>query len=159
MLKIPDCIRRQLLLWAMRHMQRRQADVVIEKDYLSRWWVFKSPWLRVYLHKVHRSDRDRALHDHPWHNASLILSGAYEEILWGGSRALGPGCLVLRRATFRHRLVVVRGPVVSLFVTGPKIREWGFWPFIAGSHGRRRWVHWKDFVKPDNYQMAERAAE
>jgi len=158
MIQIPDCIRRRLVLWAVRFMNRRPADVVIEKDYLSRWWLIKTRWLRVYLHCAHRSDRDRALHDHPWHNASLILGGEYVEMLWDGMRCLAPGALVFRRAAFCHRLVIVRGPVISLFITGPKIREWGFWPY-AGPKAGRNWVHWKQFVKPGNYSVAEKAAE
>lgn len=57
--------------------------------YLRRW--FLTPWSsddhrlkdrrlpNVYLHQILRSDDDRALHDHPWDNISIILWGGYVE--------------------------------------------------------------------------------
>lgn len=39
--------------------------------YLFRWYVFKSRWVSLFVHKFVRSDEDRALHDHPW--AFLVI--------------------------------------------------------------------------------------
>lgn len=53
---------------------------------------------------------------------------------------------VLRRADHIHRVELIRdalgkeNPVWTLFITGPKIREWGFWC-------PKGFKHWKDFVK------------
>jgi hypothetical protein len=51
--------------------------------YMLRWWVVGGPdsWLRVRMHAILRSDRDRALHDHPATSVSLILRGGYWEVM------------------------------------------------------------------------------
>jgi hypothetical protein len=46
----------------------------------------------------------------------------------------------MRRARTAHRLELINGPCVTLFVTGPKIREWGFHCPFAG------WRHWRDYT-------------
>ena len=64
---------------------RRAPDLVIggaADPYLRRWYVLpRNPVLNVYLHHFLRSDDDRALHDHPWVNASVLLDGDYVEVL------------------------------------------------------------------------------
>jgi hypothetical protein len=46
---------------------KKRVIINCEKDpYLHRWFMIKTPWLGVYIHKFVRSDEDRALHDHPW---------------------------------------------------------------------------------------------
>lgn len=136
----------------------RNPDFTVRQggtDYLQRWWVIpRNKWFNIYLHKFVHSDEDRALHDHPWWNMSLLLKGSYVEIMPGPSpRAVGrrrlmtehtkvrsPGRPVIRRPTSLHRVELINGkPVWSLFITGPTIREWGF----ACPQG---WRHWKDFV-------------
>jgi len=47
--------------------------------YLRRWRLFECPWFGIYLHKICRPDRDRALHDHPWPFVSYVIKGSYEE--------------------------------------------------------------------------------
>lgn len=47
--------------------------------YLSRWFILRCQWLYIFIHKFHRSDEDRALHDHPWNYISLILRHGYWE--------------------------------------------------------------------------------
>lgn len=51
--------------------------------YMNRWWVLGGPGsaLRIRLHEILRSDRDRALHDHPAASVSLILRGGYWEVM------------------------------------------------------------------------------
>jgi hypothetical protein len=57
------------------------------------------------------------------------------ELLAMGILWRGPGALVRRRAEALHRLIVPKGAEAwSLFVMGPKVREWGF----AAPTG---WVH------------------
>ncbi len=52
--------------------------------------------------------------------------------------------MISRPADALHRLEVIPGErAISLFVTGPRVREWGF----ACPHG---WVHWRDFTSPDD---------
>ena len=133
-----------------RRTAQRAPDFVIGGEanpYIRRWWVIpRNRWFNIYLHEILRSDDDRALHDHPWWNLSIIISGRYVEhtIQAGGieCRIERPaGSIKLRRASDAHRLEV--GPVScwSLFITGPVLRQWGF-------HCARGWVHWRDFTNP-----------
>lgn len=123
----------ELQAWAAFLMGSRDPDFIIGKagqqpDYMHRWWVIpRNKMLNVYLHRVMRSDDDRALHDHPWANTSLIISGGYLEVTPEGEFQRNPGDVVSRDADALHRLVVPEGgECVSLFMTGPKVREWGF---------------------------------
>lgn len=128
----------------------RAPDFVIgesENPYLRRWWLYreeKGP--SVYLHQILRDDDDRALHDHPWDNVTLVLDGIVKDVSLYREKILGPGEVLHRRATDAHRLEVEcfdQGCAWTLFVTGPKVREWGF--LCQGG-----WRHWKTFVKPEN---------
>jgi hypothetical protein len=130
-----DFLLRQL---KKRVADRRKPDYLIhpERDYIRRWWVIpRNRYFNIYLHRVNANDDDRALHDHPWFCSSLILDGAYKEITPTGSTVRRKGNFVVRKGTALHRLEVEEGPVWSLFITGPKYREWGFMDPELG------WIH------------------
>jgi hypothetical protein len=147
----------------------RRPDFIIgnpDDPYLERWWVIpRNRWFNVYLHHFLHSDDDRALHDHPWVNCSILLKGSYLEHLSDGGvkqrkawRPWTPWRMTFRWPTSAHRVelfhentwrpdehlgIPCRGslPVWTLFLTGPTIREWGF----ICPNG---WKHWKAFTKP-----------
>jgi len=131
----------------MSYLLKRAPDFVIgppTNPYLLRWWVIpRNRWFNIYLHNILRNDDDRALHDHPWWNVSIVLTGVLREVLPTGARILQRFAVVGRRATAAHRLEVLHGPVWTLFITGPVIRTWGF-------HCPKRWVPWREFVAADN---------
>lgn len=123
-----------------------RPDLVIAPDgapYLYRWHVVpKNDKGGLYFHIQVASDPERPLHDHPWDNTSVILSGGYDEIWepapWhhprhmivaGITRRLRKGDTVHRRAGEAHRLILPpEFPyTMTLFSTGPKLRKWGFW--------------------------------
>jgi hypothetical protein len=114
-----------------------------ERPYLLRWYLLpRNPVFNVYLHKFVRDDDDRALHDHPWPSVSMVIRGRYVEQTSAGRRQYRAGSLILRRATHTHRVELPGGvPCWTLFVTGPRVREWGF-------HCPKRWVPWKEFTSP-----------
>lgn len=118
-----------------------------EDPYLLRWYVIpRNRIFNIYLHYFARSDDDRALHDHPWWNLSILLEGTYTEhtIDQGGVNVRTvrkAGDLKFRGAKHAHRIELTDGPCWTLFVTGPKFREWGF-------HCPAGWRPWQDFVKP-----------
>lgn len=139
---------------------RRAPDFIIgapDRPYLHRWWVIpRNRFFNIYLHRFLRSDDDRALHDHPWVNLSVLLSGQYLEHRRNGEvlmrkpwRPWAPWRLTFRFPTSAHRIELLRyygavsgskeAPVWTLFITGPKVREWGFWC-------PRGWVPWQRFV-------------
>ena len=131
--------------------ERRSPDFIIGgalDPYIRRWWVIpRNRFFNIYLHHFLRSDDDRALHDHPWWNLSILLQGRYIEhtISAGGINVHTERCagqVKFRRAKAAHRIELIDGPCWTLFITGPRLREWGF-------HCRLGWVHWKEFTKPE----------
>lgn len=139
----------------------RAPDFVIgppENPYLRRWWIIpRNEGCNVYLHETLRGDDDRVGHDHPWHNTSYLIDGAYEEVTYYQEQpwieayrhVRSAGETVERRATDTHRLIVPEGGrSVSLFITGPKVREWGFW-----CPDGERWVHWRKFTAGVNGEL------
>ena len=114
----------------------RDPDVVIGEKYLYRWHVIpRNRFFNVYIHKFVGSDDPRTLHDHPWYSVSLLLKGEFVEHSFKGVRHIPRFIPVFRTAKFAHRLELVQGPAWTLFVTGPRIRQWGF--FCP-----KGWKHW-----------------
>lgn len=125
--------------WAATIMAR-QPDVVIGDDYLRRWWVIpRNGGCNVYLHEILHSDDDSAMHDHPWDNTSMLLDGSYIEHTPAGSVTHFAGSVVSRKAGDAHWLEIpTGGRAVSLFMTGPVVRDWGF-------HCADGWQLWTDY--------------
>lgn len=129
----------------------REPDITIgppDDLYLRRWWLIpRNRWFNIYLHHFLRSDDDRALHDHPWRNLSILLIGSYREHTASGVVKLRKPWrpwafwrLTGRTATAAHRVELIDGrPVWTLFLTGRTVRTWGF-------HCPRGWVPWREFV-------------
>jgi hypothetical protein len=128
-------------------VSRRKPDLQIggaADPYMNRWYVIpRNRFFNIYLHQFIRDDEDRALHDHPWWSLSWLLRGRLVELLQDGAvLALEAPSLRLRSARMAHRLAILnewRGDTWTLFITGPRIREWGF-------HCPKGWVHWQDFT-------------
>ncbi|WP_374374426.1 hypothetical protein [Dongia sp.] len=148
----------------------RAPDFIIggkDRPYIQRWWVIpRNRLFNIYLHCVLRDDDDRALHDHPWFNLSIVMAGGYWEETPRGRHWRRPGSVVLRSPWARHRLELEKHydhavvgftdgmpifeslPAWTLFITGPKIRIWGFW--CQQKDGDERFVKWSDFVDPND---------
>lgn len=154
--------------WANGVSGRREPDVVIggrKRPYLLRWWLIpRNPLFNIYLHVFHRDDDDRALHDHPW--PSLSLSIGMRDGLQGDGlleiyrdraggevvRAVPFGALVWRGARFAHRLAVPAPGTMTIFITGPRVRSWGF-------HCPNGWRHWREFTSPSDRGDVGRGCE
>lgn len=130
-----------LEIWAAGIINERAPDFVIGDNYLRRWWIVpRNPLQNVYLHEINKSDDERAMHDHPWTNTSLIIKGSYIEHTPEGVFKRKAGDVIHRPAEALHRLEIAdTSSVISLFLTGPVVREWGF----ACPQG---WRHWKEFT-------------
>jgi hypothetical protein len=117
-------------------------------SYLRRWHVIpRNPLCNIYLHQFLRSDDDRALHDHPWSNVTWVLEGLYKEHTATGAHWRMAGDVVARRAKTAHRIELsvdpasrIALPCWTLFVTGPRLRDWGF-------HCPNGWRHWRVFTQ------------
>lgn len=119
------------------------------EPYLRRWHIIpRNRWFNIYLHHFVGSDDERATHDHPWPSVSIKLAGYLDEI-W--TEPLNGGLRLAHRRTiewlwpyyrspeFSHRLIVPEGETAwTLFITGPRVRSWGF-------HCAKGWRHWRDY--------------
>ncbi|MDO8421137.1 MAG: hypothetical protein Q7S99_03150 [Parvibaculum sp.] len=141
------CVLLCLLIMRCYSLVRRAPDFIIGgavNPQLNRWFVVpRNAFGNIYLHQILRSDDDTALHDHPWFNISIVLQGFYWEYVAGEYRPKlrRAGSIVFRRATVAHRLELgdTNTPCWTLFITGPRIREWGF-------HCPKGWRPWQEFV-------------
>jgi hypothetical protein len=105
---------------------------------LIRWIILRTPLFGVYLHKLLRSDHDRALHDHPWAFVSIVLKGSYIEISEHQRIVRKRFGVIVRSATWKHRFVISHPPAWTLVFVGPRIRRWGFWP-------EGKWCWWRQY--------------
>lgn len=133
-------IKEKILKWA----QSRNPDFVIgglDAPYMRRHWLIpRNRFFNIYVHEFLRSDDDRAIHDHPWSNCSILLEGEYTEHTKTGARILKAGDWRMRwSGKFAHRVELHNGPCWTVFITGPRYREWGF---LCPD----RWVRWVEFT-------------
>lgn len=148
----------KLYQWAFAKAGSRPPDFVIgpevETPYLQRWWIIpRNLIFNIYLHRFLHSDEDRALHDHPWVNCSIIIDGEYiEHSMDGVATPHKAGDVKFRRAVAAHRLELVGFECWTIFITGPVIREWGF-------HCPKGWRHWKEFVSDRDHGKVGRGCE
>lgn len=136
-----------------------EPDVILAPDgdpYLYRWHLlYDNTRGNVFLHLQVKSDPERPLHDHPWDNVSVVIVGGYDELYASPAdpaaghplpkpyhRSLRKGDVVRRDATTAHRLILPAGIpyTITLFTTGPKLRDWGFW-YPDGWHHNKRHVN------------------
>jgi len=138
----------ELVTWAEQIIASRDCDLNVGPDYMHRWWIVpRNPFQNVYLHRFLQSDFDGALHDHPWDNTSIVLSGRFIEYTNSGTifkRVAGD--VIHRKSTDAHRIELIDGdpPAISLFFTGPKVRDWGF----LCPNG---WRRWDEFIGDNEY--------
>lgn len=132
---------------------RRTPDLQIggsANPYMNRWYIIpRNPVFNIYLHQFMRDDEDRALHDHPWFSLSIMLRGKFSEIMHDFVRGVRAGDFVFRSPWHAHRLVVQpdqRGNTWTIFITGPRMRQWGF-------HCPGKWVHWREFTEGPNGEI------
>jgi len=129
-----------MILERFRHRTIRDDD---GSPYLTRWYlvrVFRRWVPGVFLHYFHRSDHDRELHNHPWKWAvAIILRGGYYEHRLERNketrvRYLPPISVNLLTPDTFHRVVLLdeKKGAWSLFIAGPKFREWGFVDLESG---------------------------
>jgi|ERR1700744_3938724 len=122
--------------------------------YMERdWLVPYNGQFGMRIHHILRDDHDRAFHDHPWTNTSVVLLGGYWELMpenpdqppehdtflfskvWRK-----PGDVVQRKATDRHRLVLPEGETAySMFIMGPWEQDWGFYTPTGK-------VYWREYL-------------
>jgi hypothetical protein len=119
-------------------------------------WLLQKLGIAIRVHHIHREDRDRHMHDHPWSFVSVVLRGWYVEAqpmypdefkTWEDSGIemasidfRRQGSLAYRPVGTRHRIVQVPvDGVVTLFITFRYRQSWGFYT----PQGK---VPWRDYL-------------
>jgi hypothetical protein len=128
-------------------------DRASSEPYLERYYLFLKDRNRfpfnIFLHKFLKGDPDD-VHDHPWPYATVILRGGYYE--WipefdsQGTKISetrhwrGPGHVRICSPDGYHRIELKPGVTAwTLFMPGPKRREWGFLV-------NNQWVNHRDYL-------------
>lgn len=136
-----------------------------EAVYLIRYFIFRSRFCNIYLHRFLRSDNDD-LHDHPWHFWTYMLQGAYTEMSPQGPtrRTMKKNKFKYMAPTHLHSVKVdkvtpfidrAEAPL-TLCITGPVQREWGFiklehdqWANEHNGETYYHWVPWFEYLNKD----------
>ncbi len=113
------------------------GDAKIHRHYL----VGTGKTFGVFLHHFVASDAPTEFHDHPWSwGVSIVLRGGYTEERRRRDdrtvtrRWLGPGRFNLLLPGVFHRVELrERRPAWTVFIHGPKVREWGFLDSMTGA--------------------------
>jgi hypothetical protein len=134
--------------------KRIVMDRVENEPYLERYYLFLRERNRfpfnIFLHKFLKSDPDD-VHDHPWPYATLVLKGGYWEWIphfdtvgrkTGEYQAWrGPGHFRISKANSFHRIELDPNITAwTLFMPGPKQRDWGFLV-------KNKWIQWEQYLK------------
>ena len=145
-----------MLLKLLERLGRKRIvmDRVENEPYLERYYLFLKDRKRfpfnIFLHKFLKSDPDD-VHDHPWPYATVILKGGYWEWIphfdTVGRKTgeyqvwRGPGHFRVSKANSFHRIEL--DPDITawtLFMPGPKQRDWGFLV-------QNTWIQWEQYLK------------
>jgi hypothetical protein len=94
--------------------------------YVRRWRA-ETPFGSVRLHHWLHSDDTRYKHDHPWWFFTVVIKGGYTDLTDDRTDHLKVGSFRFRSAKHKHSVWVDDGGAWSILITGPKVRQWGFW--------------------------------
>jgi hypothetical protein len=97
--------------------------------YFERWAIIETFIFSIYIHRIHRADKDVHLHSHPWNFLGIILKGAYtekskqnESYILTARKFLS--CFWGSRKYFHKIETIDSGPVYSLFFIFGKHMPW-----------------------------------
>jgi len=123
-----------LILW----ITRNKEPLLIDVDYMERWFIIpRNRFFNIYFHHFFGSDAPTP-HDHPWVSMGIILDGEYIEHTPKGDFIRKKGSVTFRLPSSLH-WVEIDKPVYTLFITGPRVRRWGF-------QCKNRWVDFREYI-------------
>lgn len=114
-----------MLAWFLSLLPQQEIGWKDIGEEFRRFTLLKTPWFRIYLHRLKAELAHEMCHDHPWGFVTLLLKGGYNELHDGVWTWHYAGEVLVRPAEWRHN-VVTRGTSWSLVLTGAKRRPWGF---------------------------------
>lgn len=99
--------------------------------YFERYAIFEiQNFASLYIHKIHKADKDKHTHTHPWNFASVVLKGSYIEIRDDNPLVFHtktPGIFSIAGRSFCHKIHhIVDGPVTTLFFVWGKYKPWHY---------------------------------
>lgn len=130
-------------------MDRQDNEPYLERYYIflkdRKWFPFN-----MFVHKFLKSDPDE-VHDHPWPYCTIILRGGYWEwtpvigrngLVYGEVQQWkGAGQIRFGHSTDFHRIELEPGITPwTLFIPGPKLRDWGFLV-------KNKWIQHEEYFK------------
>jgi hypothetical protein len=140
-MKLPEWLLIKLKRWSATIIytdEGRKSDFVPGPpmhEFFRRWWIIRpNRFFNIFLHYWMYGDQDGSLHNHSFPSISVILWGKYTELLrvYVDSSGWEPlpllrqeGDVIFRSSKTPHRVIDCYG-CISLFITGPRIRKWGF---------------------------------
>lgn len=142
----------RFLIWIGETFAKRKKLIIHDPcglgPYLTRYYLLgyrKSNWALM-LHRFHRGDMDRDLHDHPWAFWSFVLTGGYFEVRPSFQHHIRwatwykPFSFLKRSANWIHlvKLDPDKGPVWTLVLRFKYERQWGF-------HTKNGWVSYDKY--------------
>ncbi len=142
------------------------ADDATGELYLTRYHLIRTPWFRVFLHRIYRADKDRDPHNHPWPRAfALVLRGGYMEriteldglvrVTRGRVHNAGQLSTEAFKPNRYHRIIDVAPNTWTLFFAGRRkntehgVSGWGF--LVDTEHVPAR----PYLGLPDNYDFGD----
>lgn len=110
------------------------------QPYMERW-VINFGLFSIRLHHWFCSDDHRNKHDHSWNFITIVLKGGYTDITEDGKEEMPVGTIRFRPANHIHTTNVWPDGCWTIVITGPIIRQWGFW--VNGKFFHRTKYFWR----------------
>jgi hypothetical protein len=102
--------------------------------HFERYAIIELPFFAIYIHKIHKADKDPHLHSHPWNFMTLTLKGSYlekylnKDLFCEGQtaeRIKKPGSFASAGRNYFHKIEeILDGPVYTLFITMGVSKTW-----------------------------------
>lgn len=93
--------------------------------HFRRFAIFQTPWLSIYIHRIHDADRDPHLHSHPWPFWTMVLHGSYMELTESGMNWRKPWDAKSGDYNYFHKIhSITKGPVTTILIAGCRRKEW-----------------------------------
>lgn len=100
------------------------------KVHFRRYRLLETPWLRLYIHQICRSDEDWHLHTHPWNFISFLLKGSYKQECFTKSHFVftkhNRFDVVKLNRHDAHSITLCSDEVWSFFIAYGKRSGWGY---------------------------------
>lgn len=102
--------------------------------HFERFAIVELSFFAIYIHRIHKADKDPHLHSHPWNFATITLKGSYLEKYLNtdifcepqeAERIKKPGSFSNGDREYFHKIEeILDGPIYTLFLTWGLSKPW-----------------------------------